>query len=218
LGADTGGFKNHLAYQFLNHTNIGAISQQVSGVRASESAAGGPLVQPSTLCVRANELFKRCCTHLAEAFKLAVQIDISASSFSSGEEDLMPYKIDFAGPYSPIIITVIGKLTAEDVAEILEQIVSSEDYPANINAIYDFTQMSFENITSDFLKSLDYQIQRGNHKRVGAKTAYVCPEDLKYGMIRVWEALIDDLKVETLVTRSMEEALSWVNFEPRQSY
>jgi hypothetical protein len=129
----------------------------------------------------------------------------------------MPFKIKFAGPRSPIIITITGVLTAEDVAEMLAQIVNSQDYPANTNAIYDFSQMSFDNITSDFLQSLDYQIQRSDNKRIGAKTAYVCPEDLKFGMIRAWEAFIDDLQVETLVTRSMEEALNWVMSEPMQS-
>jgi hypothetical protein len=187
----------------------------MSGVRASQSAAVGPSVQHGTLCIRAN-YFTQALLYTRETIQPRCAAAISVSSFSSGEEDLMPFKIDFTGPHSPIIITITGKLTTEDVAEMLEQIVDSEDYPANVNAIYDFTRMSFENITSDFLKSLDYQIQRGDLRRAGAKTAYVCPEDLKYGMIRVWEVLIDDLNVETLVTRSMEEALNWVNSELMQ--
>jgi hypothetical protein len=129
----------------------------------------------------------------------------------------MPFKIDFAGPHSPLVITIKGELMADDVVEILETIVNSEDYPANINAIYDFSQMSFDNITSDFLQALDYRIQRENSDRIGVKTAYVCPKDLQFGMIRAWEAFIDDLPVETLVVRSMDEALSWVMSDPMQS-
>lgn len=129
----------------------------------------------------------------------------------------MPFKIDFTGPHSPLIVTIKGELRTDDVVEMLETIVNSEDYPANINAIYDFSQMSFNNITSDFLQALDHRIQRGSHDRIGAKTAYVCPGDLQFGMIRAWEAFIDDLQVETLVTRSMDEALSWVMSEQMQS-
>jgi hypothetical protein len=145
------------------------------------------------------------------------RIDIFIGSFSSKEENLMPFNIDFAGPHSPLIITIKGELTADNVVEILETITNAEDYPANINAVYDFTQMTFDNITNEFLQELDYRIQRENSDRVGVKTAYVCPKDLQFGMIRAWEAFIDDLPVETLVTRSMDEALSWVMSEPVQS-
>ena len=70
--------------------------------------------------------------------------------------------------------------------------------------------MFFHNITRDFLKSLAITAAKYAGKRSGAKNAYVCPEDLQYGMTRTWEVFLDSLPVETFVTRSMEEALKWI--------
>lgn len=131
--------------------------------------------------------------------------------------DSMPFEIDFTGLDYPIIITIKGVLTINEFVEILAVIINSEDYPANIDAIYDLTQMSFDNITSDFLQSLDYCVQRDDNDRAGAKTAYVCPKELQFGMIRAWEAFIDDLPVKTLVTRSMDEAVRWIKSEPTRA-
>jgi hypothetical protein len=53
-GADTGGFKIHLAYLLLNHLYICAISKPVSGIGAVESVAVGPPVHPSALYLCTN--------------------------------------------------------------------------------------------------------------------------------------------------------------------
>ncbi|MDD3814217.1 MAG: hypothetical protein PHZ02_06175 [Desulfocapsaceae bacterium] len=122
----------------------------------------------------------------------------------------MSFSIDFSGPLHPIVITLEGVLTADEFVEIMEQIVNSKEYPSNINAVYDLTHMSFDNITIEFLQSLKVLAKKfGSHRR-GAKTAYVCPKDLQFGMARIWEVFVSDLPLETMVTRSMDEALSWI--------
>lgn len=123
----------------------------------------------------------------------------------------MSFSIDFSGPLHPIVITLEGVLTADVFVEMLEQIVNSKEYPSNINAVYDLTQMSFDNINIEFLQSLTVLAKRYGKNRSGAKTAYVCPKDLQFGMARIWEVFVSDLPLETIVTRSMDEALSWIN-------
>jgi hypothetical protein len=123
----------------------------------------------------------------------------------------MSFKIDLLEPRNLIVIKIEGLFSADDFVEILEQIVHSKDYPSNVNAVYDLTQMSFDNITSGFLQVLNVLAEKYGNARSGAKTAYVCPKDLQFGMARAWEAFVNDVPVKTMVTRSMEEALSWIN-------
>lgn len=123
----------------------------------------------------------------------------------------MSFNIELSGSHHLIVITIEGLFSADEFIEIMEQIVTSKEYPANINAVYDLTRMSFDNISSGFLQSLNILAKKYGNARRGAKTAYVCPKDLQFGMARTWEVFIDDVPVTTMVTRSMEEALSWIN-------
>ena len=93
---------------------------------------------------------------------------------------------------------------------ILDEITNSTEYPPSINAVYDLSQLSFDNKTTAFLRSLvkkagDYP------QRSGAKTIYVCPEDLQFGMVRMWEVFIREIPIETRVTRSRNAALNLIN-------
>ncbi len=122
----------------------------------------------------------------------------------------MSFKIDFKEYNDSLLISIVDVFLPEDFDRIMGEITSSTEYPANVNAIFDLTQMLFDNITSDFLRSLQIRAEKYSDKRFGAKTAYVCPKDLQFGMIRMWAVYVDSLPVEIMITRSMDEALSWV--------
>ena len=122
----------------------------------------------------------------------------------------MPFNIDYIDPLQPIVISIEGFSSAGEFVEIMEQITNSQEYAPNVNSIYDLTRMSFENIFSDFLHKVKIRLRQYGDLRGEAKIAYVCPADLQYGMTRVWEVFCDDILTETMVTRSMEEALAWM--------
>ncbi len=72
----------------------------------------------------------------------------------------MPFKIDFKEDNGLIIITIEGVFLLDDFDKIMKQITESTGYPTNVNAIFDLTQMSFDNIGSDFLRSLSFQAEK----------------------------------------------------------
>jgi hypothetical protein len=122
----------------------------------------------------------------------------------------MLYKIDYLLRDKIIIVNISGVFSVDSFVETIKEIVSGTDYPSNIDAIYELTHMSFDNITSDYLHLVKNQVKKYGHKREGAKTAYVCPNDLQFGMIRIWEVFVNSIPIETMVTRSIDEALEWI--------
>jgi len=122
----------------------------------------------------------------------------------------MPFKIIHNKESAYLEIQIEGGFDQGDLVEILDTIINSNEYPDNINAIYDLSNMSFENISFDFLGSLSLIAKSYSNQRSGAKTAYVCPSDLQFGMTRVWDAYTDPVPIDKIVVRTMDEAITWI--------
>ena len=110
-----------------------------------------------------------------------------------------------------LIITVTGKLTAEDVISVI-----NEYYPNGIvqDVIWNLTDGSmsliskqgFQNIASAALTSL-----KGG-ARQGGKTVYVGLADVEYGLLRMYSAIAEmaGIPIEYRVFRTLEEARNWL--------
>ncbi|AGF79390.1 hypothetical protein UWK_02859 [Desulfocapsa sulfexigens DSM 10523] len=122
----------------------------------------------------------------------------------------MPFKIVHNKQSAYLTVQVEGVFNQEEFVKILDAIVKSNEYPENINAIYDLSNMFFEKISSDFLYTLSLLAEKYSKQRSGAKTALVCPADLQFGAAREWDAYTDHIPVDKTVVRTMEEAIKWV--------
>lgn len=122
----------------------------------------------------------------------------------------MSFKINYIESKNHILVEIEGVFSENDFHEILNTISTSNEYPSNINAIYDLSKMSFKNIDTNFLESLSEAANQYSKIREGAKTVYVCPEDIQFGMTRVWEVLASDVHVNIMVKRTISEAINWL--------
>lgn len=75
----------------------------------------------------------------------------------------MSYKIDYLREDTLIIVSVEGVLLTDRFVETIKEVVDGKDYPPNINAVYDLTHMSFDNITSDYLQLMSNQAREFGH-------------------------------------------------------
>ena len=121
----------------------------------------------------------------------------------------MPLKFDYLGMDEPILVTITGEFGEEDFTRLLEEFTKSTEYPPNADVVYDLTEMSFDNVSTEFFTSL-VDIAERYPQRSGARLAYVCPEDLQYGMMRVWGVMVNRIPVNVNVFRSMEKAMAWI--------
>jgi len=107
-----------------------------------------------------------------------------------------------------LIIKISGVLEWEQLKLAAEKLTTSNEFPADINTLYDLREMDFSNITTEFEEKLILfrkQLDRGN-----AKIACVVTTDVGFGMGRMYEALSDKLPQQVRVFKIFDEAQNWL--------
>jgi hypothetical protein len=124
----------------------------------------------------------------------------------------MNFYIEYNQHSNFILITILDNFSVNLFSAILDEITSSKEYPSNSNAIYDLSKVAFKDVTVDVLEALAQSIISEEYceARKGAKTVYVCPQDLQFGRIRQWMAYAVDVPVELDVTRTMKEPIALI--------
>ena len=70
-------------------------------------------------------------------------------------------------------------------------------------------------VTSEEIRSTVSQLQNLNQYRRGRKTALVCPQDLAFGMMRMFQIMVEDkVEVQVNVFRSVDEGMEWISAQP----
>lgn len=107
-----------------------------------------------------------------------------------------------------LLIKISDTLVWEELKELAIKIASSNDFPANVNTLYDMTEMDFSNITTEFEEKViafRQQLDRGD-----AKIACVVASEVGFGMGRMYEVLSDNLPQQVRVFRNFTEAKDWI--------
>ena len=85
-----------------------------------------------------------------------------------------------------LIITVTGQLSHEEYQAAMDEITQSEQYPADINALWDVRDQDFMNVTSGTVKRI-IEISKKYPQRGASQVAFIVKDDLAYGMLRMYE-------------------------------
>jgi hypothetical protein len=98
----------------------------------------------------------------------------------------------------------------------LKIILSSPDYPPHINTIWDISQLTFNQIDSQFENNL-VRVLEQNPERANAMTAMVVTSDVGYGMARMFQTLCSqkDLPQRFSIFRNRADAEAWFLKTPR---
>ena len=102
-----------------------------------------------------------------------------------------------------------GDLTEQ---EILDTVHSFYGGDPTLLTLWDFSNASVDNISSETVRNIFTLIQRIGPRRQGGKTAVVVPEDLAYGMARMFQIMSDtnDFPFKIKVFRYYGEASQWL--------
>ena len=107
-----------------------------------------------------------------------------------------------------LLVKISGILEWEHLKLAAEKITTAKEFPADIDTLYDLTEMDFSNITAEFEEKLILfrkQLDRGH-----AKIACVVSSDVGFGMGRMYEVLSDKLPQQVRVFKKIEEATDWI--------
>ncbi len=108
------------------------------------------------------------------------------------------------------LFTVTGETTVEEIIDAVTSFYSSE--PTRL-LLLNFLEAKGSSFTPDDIDKIISIVSRYAYKRKGGKTALVAASDHVYGMSRMFKAKseVKKIQLEVHVTRTMEEALHWLD-------
>ncbi len=111
-----------------------------------------------------------------------------------------------------LYITVEGSFSLAEYEEIISSIVSSSDYPSDVNTLWDLNKLDFKPITSDTEHRV-ISIREKYPERSKARVALFASSDASFGMSRMYETLSSEMPQLIQVFRELSDAEKWLKDE-----
>ena len=110
------------------------------------------------------------------------------------------------------VFKVKGELLYDEAISVVKSFY--EGQPTE-NVLWDLSDITEIHITSEQVESIENLIQRFKSARSKGKTAFVAPNDLVYGLSRMFNTFgeISGSPFQRWAFRSMEEAYQWLSEE-----
>ena len=110
------------------------------------------------------------------------------------------------------IYTIEGSASRDDLLNI---VINLKPGQRTRHVIWDASCGTVETIGKDDIRSIAKFLKSGHGMRAGGKTGLVGPEDLDYGIGRMFPAYasLENLSVAYRIFRTLDEALAWIDEE-----
>lgn len=110
-----------------------------------------------------------------------------------------------------IIRKVIGKFIISDLEAAYAYSFDLPDYQPSMNALWDLLEADIAELTSEELTEVVQLVQSVTEKRGGGyKVAFVVPDEVSYGITRMFEAYGNNLRFQMSTFRNMDDANIWL--------
>ncbi len=107
------------------------------------------------------------------------------------------------------IYTLTGKVTAAEIKHTIEQFYSGQ---ITKHVLWDLTDSDVSALSKPEVESIAFTPRTATEKRQQGKTAIVAPDDLVYGLSRMYQSLthLENQPFETRVFRIKDDAMNWL--------
>ena len=122
----------------------------------------------------------------------------------------MPVILKFEPELNLLIGTMAGGLSLEMFTEAMQEIISSDEYPADVDTLWDLRKLDFSYIDAEFERRIIFVRKTMNKERGSAKPAFVVESDLSFGLMRMYQILFEGLSQDLHVFRTIEDAKAWL--------
>ena len=122
----------------------------------------------------------------------------------------MPIDLKYDSEAKVLIARLSGTVSLEEMTGASKEIVTSNSIPSNTNAIWDVSEMDFNNITYEFQQSLVEFRKKYDEQRGGAKIAILSDYTLAEPLVKMYTILSKDLSQTTQMFTSREAAIEWL--------
>lgn len=123
----------------------------------------------------------------------------------------MPIEYDIIENKQLVLVKGSGVVSGNDVISHLEDLSMDNRYIAPMKKLVDYRSIDSINVITEEAIAIAQKKREFSTIFSGERCAFVSPRDLTFGTSRVHQALIDGADINTMVFRSIEEALDWLD-------
>ncbi len=138
-------------------------------------------------------------------------VEEAANQLLGNKENLMPITFHFRPELNLVISVHKGDRTDDELLAAYKGMYESDLYNISMNRLADFRQALSSSRSSSALKQL---AALANKKFAGTnahpKVAVIAPNDLSFGISRMYAAYADTVPWDLMVFRSVDAALAWL--------
>lgn len=122
----------------------------------------------------------------------------------------MPITLNYHQDTKILHVKVNGYLSIDDYKKCTNDFLNSQEYPNDTPAIWDLTEMKFDNIDMEFEKKLVEIRQHHNSVRGAARIAIISDNRLAEPLIKLFKILSTSLEQELKSFNNFYEAENWI--------
>jgi len=108
-----------------------------------------------------------------------------------------------------VVTTARGVLTDEEVLNHVRELTTDPEFDPTFRQLADFREVTRAELTSTGVRA----VARKSPWQAGARRAFVCDQDVLFGIARMFELFSDEGKDEIQVFREMSGAQAWLRLD-----
>ena len=121
----------------------------------------------------------------------------------------MPLKYEIDKQRGIVFTCASGGFTDTDALADQMRLKADPDFDPEYRQLLDFSDVNTFELTPAGVRSL----ASGDPWGEGARRAFVAPNDLAFGMLRMHQCYVEDRHQEIIVVRTMSEAINWLELD-----
>ena len=108
-----------------------------------------------------------------------------------------------------------GSISDNEIYESYKKFYTSNEWSKNLNELVDLSNANVKNVTSQGLYRLAEYVENHftMHNVTSSKTSIFSPNDLPFGLARVYKAWTNNSPEEIKIFRNEKEALNWLDID-----
>lgn len=123
----------------------------------------------------------------------------------------MEYSIDFgAPPHHDVTITASGPAAGEGLVACIHELVTDPRFRPGARILIDDTELDFTPLQSQDVRTVAQTVIRVDERLGNSKVAIVVPSTLAFGLVRMFELLAGEAKVEVSAFYNRDDAAAWL--------
>jgi len=122
----------------------------------------------------------------------------------------MTHTFDFDGDLGDVLVRTSGSASQRGFVHLIAELTAHPRFAPGMTIVVDHTDLDLGPLTNDDIRGVARTTKAVEDQLQSALLVVVAPTMLGFALSRMWEALVDELAIQTRVVATPEEAAEWI--------